>query len=207
MTTKSPFFVVEEFVSPLQCEDIVERLNNILPQRDVKNKVLCTQKINKLTEMRIMPSLQELMPSLEKHFEFDYLGTTSFKFNWYPTGYNDQTIICDNSVKISSGWKRTNEYDFSGLIFLNDFRAEAPFDDYYEVKGGKHEYITHQFGFNPQRGTLIIHPSAPNFTYSITPIEVGNLNVIRFNLKAVEEYNYDMNKFKGNYKTWFVDNN
>ena len=82
MTTKSPFFVVEEFVSPLQCEDIVERLNNILPQRDVKNKVLCTQKINKLTEMRIMPSLQELMPSLEKHFEFDYLGTTSFKFNW-----------------------------------------------------------------------------------------------------------------------------
>ena len=206
MTSKSPFFVVEEFISPLQCEDIVDRLGNYFPQVDANNKVQCTQSVNQLTEMRVMPSLHGLMPTLEKHFDFKYRGTTQFKFNWYPVGYSDQTILCDNSVKTQSGWKRIYTYDFSGLIFLNDYRSEAPFDEYYEVMGGKHEYVTHGFGFNPKRGTLIVHPSAPNFTYAITPIEVGNLTVIRFNIKAETEYNYDMDKFKGNYKTWFVDN-
>ena len=203
MTNKTPFYVVDEFISPLQCEDIVERLDNRFPQTDTEGNILSVPKVNKLTEMRIMPAFKALIPTLESYFEFTYLGTTKFILTWYPSGYNDTSSICDNSVRTRDGWKRINEYDFSCLIFLNDFRDSVPFDEYYEVKGGKHEYVTHGFGFNPVRGTMVFHPSSPNFEYSIAPILAGNLNVIRFNVKADVEYKYDMDKFKGDFNSWF----
>lgn len=200
---KSPFYIIDEFVSPLQCEDIISRLGNKFPQFDSNENVLCTPKVNTLTEMRLMPHIKDLIPELEKYYGFEYAGTTRFIFNWYPKGYSDQSIICDNSTKTKNGWKKTKEYDFSGMIFLNDYQSETPFDPYFEVNGGKHEFVTHKFGFNPKRGTLIIHPSGPNFTYSISPILEGELNVMRFNITAVDDYKYDMNNFRGNYKTWF----
>lgn len=203
MPNKSPFYIVDEFISPLQCEDIIERLDNRFTQKDNAGNILSIPKVNRLTEMRVMPSFKELIPDLETYFDFKYLGTTKFIITWYPTGYNNTSTICDNSMRTREGWKRIFGYDFTCLIFLNDFRDSAPFDEYYEVKGGKHEYITHGFGFNPTRGTMIFHPSSPNFEYSIAPILAGNLNVIRFNVKAETEYEYNMNNFQGDFKTWF----
>lgn len=203
MNSKSPFFIVEEFVSPLQCEDIIIRLGNKFPQSDPNGNILSTPKVNRLTEMRLFPLIEELIPDLESYYDFEYGGTTKFIFNWYPQGYEDQSVICDNSISTPAGWKRTKEYDFTGLIFLNDYNDTPPFDPYFEVNGGKHEYVTHNFGFNPSRGTLIIHPSGPNFAYSIAPILQGDLNVMRFHIAAHGEYEYDMNKFPGSYKTWF----
>lgn len=203
MSNKSPFFIIEEFVSPLQCEDIVFRLDNRFPQYDGDDNVKCTQKLNTLTENRIMPVFLDVIPMLESYFDFEYAGTTKFNFNWYPAGYNNQEIICENSVNTNTGWKRVNEYDFTCFIFLNDHQEKIPFDPMYEVSGGKHEYPTHGFGFNPKRGTLIVHPSAPNFSYAISPILEGELNVVRFNLAAEELYNYKMENFKGDYNTWF----
>ena len=200
---KSPFYVVEEFISPLMCEDIINRLDNVNPNRDEKNNPLLTIKSNRLTEIRVLPALKELIPTLEAYYDFEYLGTSPFEFEWYANGYKAMPAHCDNSNLIQGKWYRTNNRDFVGVIFLNDYRDAPPFDPYFEVVGGKLSFPTHNFSFIPKRGQLVVFPGAPNFVNSIGDILFGELNQIKFYISAQEDYLYDIKKFPGNHKDWF----
>jgi hypothetical protein len=93
--------------------------------------------------------------------------------------------------------------DFTGVIFLSDYQEQVPFDDEYEVFGGKLEFYSHKFGFNPQRGTLIIFPSDPHFINATSPIQAGDLFQIRFHITCTQPYLYNPKNFPGNYTTWF----
>jgi hypothetical protein len=204
MQTKSPFYIVDDFISPLQCEDIIERSNNVMPTFDSNDMVLQVNKNNKLTDNRLLQPLKEIIEKIEKYYGFEYKAITRFSHEWYPEKYKSNVRKCDNSVySKNNGWKKINENDFTGIIFLNEYNDKAPLDPYFEVKGGKYEFPTHNFGFNPIRGTLIIHPSGPNFVYNVSNVEIGDLNLIRFHIEAEGGYKYDMNNFQGNYKTWF----
>jgi hypothetical protein len=89
------------------------------------------------------------------------------------------------------------------VLFLNDYSDDNKFDERFEVRGGKLEFPTHEFGFNPERGTAIVYPCCPNFINAVSPVEVGDSNVIRFHIIAKDEYKYDMANFPGDYTTWF----
>lgn len=204
MITKTPFLVVEEFISPLMCEDIIDRLNNIIPDADQNNKPLITMRANRLSEIRILPLIKELIPQLEAHYGFEYLGTSPFDFEWYPTNFKKIPAHCENSNLVQGKWYRTNEKDFVGVIFLNDYRDRPPFDGEFEVVGGKLSFPTHNFSFVPKRGQLVIFPGSPHFINATEAIVHGELNQIRFSISAQEEYDYDPSKFPGSYKQWFA---
>jgi hypothetical protein len=87
-------------------------------------------------------------------------------------------------------------------LFLTDYNDKPPFDEDYEVFGGKLEFPQHQFGFNPQRGTLIAFPSEPHFINMVSSILVGSLYLTKFHIATKSPLLYDPNKFPGNYNTW-----
>lgn len=202
---KNPFLVFEEFISPLQCEDIIIGNNNTFPNIDKYNKVQPLFSGNALAENRILPQVTEIVvPAIEEHYNVDVRGVTPFTMEWYASGYEGLNHPrCENSIWNNGKWNRSNDNDFTGVIFLNDFNDEPPFDDEYEVFGGQLEFITHQFGFNPQRGTLIIFPGCPNFINNTAKIQAGELTQIRFHIATHDLFVYDMNKFKGSFETWF----
>ena len=203
--SKSPFYIVKEFISPLMCEDIVYRLNHSFPDEDKDGQPLKTIRLNNLTEIRVLPKLEELVPKLEAYYNFETHGIESFDFEWYVEGFKPEGSKCKNFTYLNKKWKRCSDIDFTGVIFLNDYNNAMPFDPDYEVCGGKLEFYTHQFGFNPQRGTLIFFPECPNFINTTGPIEAGELTQIRFHIVPKTPYNYDMKMFPGDYRVWFKD--
>lgn len=210
MDYKSPFLVIEDLVSPLQCEDIVNRLKHTLPNTDQKGDPTVTLKGNRLSEMRIVPVFKELLPDVEQYYNFQTKTLTPFVFEWYPTGFSGQKATCEGSKFVgkrgqSKAWQKVKDYDFTAVIFLNDYNNDIDFDPYFEARGGKLEFPNHGFGFNPKRGTTVIYPCRPNFVNSIAPVELGDLNIIRFHIIAKEEYDYNMENFPGGYKEWFPE--
>lgn len=202
---KSPFIVVEEFISPLQCEEIIIGNNNNFPNYDKEGKVQPLFFANKLAEVRVAPILvDEIIPEVEKHFGVDVKGLSEFELEWYSSGYEGTgKVRYENSMYINGNWVRINDHDFTGVIFLNDYNDRAPFDDEFEVYGGQLEFPTHEFSFNPQRGTLVLFPGAPNFANHVASVEAGELTLIRFHIATHDPYVYNMNEFPGDYRTWF----
>lgn len=202
---KSPFLVFEEFISPLQCEDIIIGNNNTLPNYDKDLNIRPLYFGNKLAEVRISPLIiEQVIPRVEDYFDVDVKGLTEFEFEWYMEGYSgDDPIRCENSSYINGEWKRINDHDFTGILFFNDYNDKSPFDPEFEVYGGALEFPTHDFSFNPNRGTLVVYPGAPNFINHVAAVEAGELTLLRFHLATHEPYVYNMDEFPGNYRTWF----
>jgi hypothetical protein len=204
MTVKSPFYVIEEFISPLMCEDIIQRLDNKFPNRDADNKPLKTIRASKLSEVRLLPDLRSIIPDLEAYYGFSYLGLQPLEFEWYPTDFVEIPPRCENSSLIKGKWFRTNDRDFVGVIFLNDYRDEPPFDEFYEVVGGKLAFPNHNFSFLPKRGQLVIYPGNEYFVNATQKVLFGDLNQIKFYITADNDWSYDPKKFPGSYKEWFA---
>ena len=145
---------------------------------------------------------------IENYYGFETRTLTPFNFEWYPTGYLGGPAKSEAYQMISKRgqqlmWNKVKDYDFTVIIFLNDYNEETNFDENFEVRGGKLEFPTHDFGFNPERGTMVIFPTRPQFVNAVSPIEAGELNVIRFHIIAKEEYVYDKENFPGGYAEWF----
>jgi hypothetical protein len=210
MEYKSPFLIVKDLISPLQCEDMISRLKHTIPNTDQKGNPTVTYKGNKLSEMRITPLFNQILPEVEKYYSFETKTFTPTVFEWYPTGYNGQRSTCEGYETVSKRgksliWNKTKDYDFTVVLFLNDYNNGTLFDSDFEVRGGKLQFPTHDFGFNPERGTAIIFPCRPNFANNISPVKAGNLNIAKFQIICKKEYAYDMDNFPGGYAEWFPD--
>lgn len=202
---KSPFVVVQNFLSPLFCEDIITRLNHTYPNRDIDNKIIKTVKTNRLSDIRILNELEQILPDLEEYYNFKREGILPFDYEWYVAGCKEEQPRCENSAYGNNGWIRINDYDFTGIIFLNDYQEKIPFDSDYEVFGGKLEFPNHQFSFNPSRGTLIFFPGNQHFINHTSLIKFGELNQIRFHVVAENTpWQYDKTQFGGTYLDWFT---
>lgn len=188
---------------------MVSALQHTLPNTDQQGNPTVTMKGNRLWEMRTLPQFQEFLPEVEDYYGFATKTTTPFVFEWYPTGYPGQKASSEGfkyMKKRGQGakWTKVKDYDFTVAIFLSEFNDDSNFDDMYECRGGKLEFPTHDFGFNPTRGTMVIYPCRPNFVNAVSPVELGDMNMIRFHIIATEEYEYNMDDFPGGYKEWFA---
>lgn len=201
-TTKSPILIYREFVSPLTCENIVDDLNFTFPDKDVNGKPIKTFKHNEDHELSLFKRLKTIVPHFEEHFEFSYRGTERMYFEHYATNCKIEPQ-CDNSSFVKKKWVRTRDRDISAVLFLSDYQDTPQFDTDYEVYGGKLEFPQHGFGLKPERGTLIVYPSAPHFINLFSPIFAGELNVVRIYMAAKMPYLYNPAKFPGDYTTWF----
>lgn len=202
-TIKSPFFIVEEFLSPLTCEGIVDSIGFGYPNTDLNGNPIYTSSINRLVETRIADFIGDVLPDIEDYYSVQVKGVSQLEFEWYPEGCERTRPRCENSIYINSKWTRSNNRDFVGIIFLNDYQETVPFDPQYEVRGGKLQFPNHGFGFNPKRGMLIIFPGSPNFVNFVGKVDVGNLFQIRIPITTTVPYNYQMKNFPGNYEVWF----
>lgn len=202
MTTKSPFYVVEEFVSPLQCEDLIDDCNFTVPDQDKEGHYVKTTKTCEAAEMAIYDRLQLLLPEIQAHYGILYKGTERIQFEMFPEG-SDGKHQCENSEFSRGKWLRIRQRDLTAVLFLSTYQDEPAFDTDYEVLGGKLEFAQHKFGFNPQRGTLIVFPSDPHFINNTTPLLVGDLYQARIQIAAQSAYLYNPKDFPGNYLSWF----
>lgn len=199
MTTKSPFYIIEEFISPAMCEDIIDRLDNY----NINNENVKIVKEHILIETRLYPKVEAILPDLESHFKFSVKGVSPFNFEYYPTGYRATNTVCENSIFRNGNWQRINNKDFTCILFLNNYQATPPFDDDFEVYGGNLEFINFGMKIHPSRGTLVTFPSGPNFSNVTSHVNFGELTQMRFHITATSIYNYNNSEFPGNYNDWF----
>jgi hypothetical protein len=200
--TKSPFYIVENFVSPLKCEDLIDTIDFNVPDTDKEGHEVKTIKYSEGAEKVIYNRIKMIMPELQAYYQFVYRGTERVTFEWFPEGSRGQHQS-ENSEFTRGKWLRTRGRDFSAVLFLCDYQDKVPFEADYEVYGGKLEFAQHKFGFNPQRGTLVVFPSDPHFINCTAPILAGDLYQARIHIAAQTPYLYNPQDFPGDYTKWF----
>lgn len=200
---KSPFLVFEEFLSAKQCEKIVDSLGFYSPDLDIGGDPIKMVRNHEASQELIFHRLQEILPFISTYYGIGYKGTEQMFFEYFPEGCSGSPHQCENSNYLRKKWVRTKDRDLSALLFLSHSNQHPPFDTDYEVYGGKVEFPQHGFGFDAERGTLIIYPSGPHFINAISPILYGDLFVVRFHIASALPFLYQPDKFPGNYKDWF----
>jgi hypothetical protein len=202
MAGRSPFYIIEEFVSPLACEEIIDILNFTVPDVDKEGYAIPSVRTNERAQAIIYERLLYALPEVQAYYEFLYKGTHPVEFEWFPEG-SSNAPRAENSNFLKGKWLRTQAKDFTGVLFMADYQEKVPFERDYEVLGGKLEFPQHAFGFNPVRGTLVFFPSDPHFINVTTRTLIGDLYQARIHLAAQTPYVYRPEKFPGNYTTWF----
>lgn len=205
MKIKSPFFVVQDFLSPKLCEQFVDELDLYEPDLDKEDKPLLTIRQNEKLEAYIFERLQGVIPSLEKHYGLKYKGTEPVVFQWAPEEYQGSKPVCENSNYLRKKWVRTKSRDLTGILFFSDYQDKLPFDNEYECYGGKLEFPQWGFGFNPQRGTLIVFPSDPHFINVTTPVLAGDLFKAKIQIAADSPFLFQPADFPGDFTEWFKE--
>lgn len=202
VTPKSPFFVVQDFLSPMMCEDIVDELNFTVPDVDKDGHGVLTNRTNETAEQVIYERFLQVLPEIEEYYKIEYKGMERINFEWFPQGSVGEHHS-ENSNFLRGKWLRTKTRDLTAVLFLCDYNESGGFDQEFEVYGGKLEFPQHKFSFNPTRGTLVVFPSDPHFINITTPIAVGELFQARIQLAAQNMYIYNPQEFPGNYTMWF----
>lgn len=203
-TPKSPFRVYQQFLSAKACESIVDDLGFYMPDVSEDGTPIKMFRHHEESSNTIYSHFKQVIPELERYYGFEHRGTEQFTFEFIPEGCTTDPI-CENSNYINKKWARVRDRDITGMLFLSTYQDKVPFDSDYEVYGGKLEFPQHDFGFNPERGTLIMYPSGPHFINAFAPIISGDLFVARFHLAASLPFLYDPQQFPGDYTNWFSD--
>lgn len=199
--SKSPFYVIPDFVSPMMCEEIIDQLDMFEPDRDRDGKPVSSTRTNEDYEMFLFQEFQKYKDSISAYFGCEHRATTEFTFTWYPQG-SKGPMQSENSKYMNKKWFRVYDRDITCVLFLSDYQDKPPFDDDYEVYGGKLEFPQHGFGFNAQRGTLIAFPSEHHFINGVSSILAGSLYLAKFHIATKAPLIYDPVQFPGNYRTW-----
>lgn len=198
----SPFYIIKDFISPLLCEELLDICNFNVPDKDKDGKNILTITSNDRAEEILYEQLQLHMPNIQSHYNIQYKGTEPITFEWYTEDCKGE-LMSENSVYVRGKWLRTRSRDLTAILFFSDYQDKPNFDDEYEVYGGKLEFPQHQFGFNPQRGTLVVYPSGPHFINATSVVYAGELVQARIHISAQNMLLYDPSNFPGNYLSWF----
>lgn len=199
---KSPFYVVQDFISPMMCEDIVDVLEYNTPDVDKDDHPVLTTKTNEVAEQVIYERFLQLIPKLEEYYGLGYKGMERIQFEWFPQG-SEGEMHAENANFLRGKWLRTKQRDLTAILFLCDYQEQDEFEQEFEVYGGKLEFPQHKFSFNPQRGTLVVFPSDPHFINITSGVFIGDLFQARIQLAAQTPYIYQPQAFPGNYTMWF----
>lgn len=207
MSNKSPFYVVEDFLSPKISDQIVDALNIREPDTDMQGHPIKSVRFSHHCESIVFDRLEDIKPEIGEYYGFDWKGTEEMSFEFFPEGCSDgMSAQCGNSVYEGGirKWIRNSTRDFTGVIFLSDYNnGTENFDYNFEVFGGKLQFPQHKFSFNPKRGTLVVFPAGPHFIHSISQVQAGDLFYVKFHIVGRQAWMYDPKLFPGNFKTWF----
>lgn len=202
---KSPFIVLENSISPLRCEEIVTAADFLMPDIDKFNKPIETTKIISEGNVDFKAIVGKHKSQIEQVYGIPILDVEPTR-----VVFTDSTVVprpqCDNSTRIKNKWLQVHNRDLTVLTFLCDYNDKPPFDGDFEVYGGKIEFPSFGFGFNPVRGTSIIFPSGPHFTHVFSPVQVGEMYVAKTFITLQSTLLYSPNNFPGTWKEWLHPN-
>jgi len=191
-------------MSPMRCEDLVDTVNFMTPNVDKDGFGALTTRTNEQAEQIIYERFLQFLPQIEQYYGVKYKGMERVQFEWCPPNANVQPHA-ENSSFLRGKWLRTKQRDLSAVLFLSDYQESAQFDHEFEVYGGKLEFPQHKFGFNAQRGTLVVFPSDPHFINLTTKVLVGDLYQARLQVALQDMLVYNPAQYPGNYTKWFTD--
>lgn len=206
LSHRSPFLVFQEFLSPLHCENIVDDLDLTVPNEDVNGTPQKMVMHHDRLETQIYEKFLDIIPNIEAHFNVEHRATSEIDFTWIPQGSPQGEPVCENSTLLGNSkktWVKVRDRDFTCVLFLSQYCNSPDFDSLYEAYGGKLEFPTWGFGFNPEIGTMIVYPSAPNFINITSPVHVGDLVIVKFHIATANQFIFNPRDFPGDYKTWF----
>lgn len=201
-TPKSPFFILQNFISPLLCEQLVDECAFDFPDVNVDDKPIKMIRSSEKNQQILYDRIDPIMFTIEKYYNIEYYGMENMSFEWLTTGV-EPNLHCENSQYLRKKWVRTINRDFTGVLFLSSYQEKTPFDNDYEVYGGKLEFPQHHFGFNPEMGTLIFFPSCPHFINQYSDILAGDLYVTKIHFACKRPFLYNPEDFPGDYTNWF----
>lgn len=206
MESKSPFFVVEDFLSPKQSDQIVDALNIVECDEDPHGNPIKSTRYNPYCESIIFNKLEDIKEEVERYYSLTWDGTTTMTFEFFPEECADGLQPeCSNSVMVNNKWTKVRNRDLTGIVFLSDYNTDGDenFDPSFEVFGGRLQFPVHKFSFNPKRGTLVLFPAGPHFIHAISPIYAGDLFLVRFHVSSRTKWTYSPSAFPGNFRHWF----
>jgi hypothetical protein len=201
--SRSPFILIEDFISFNECEDIILNLKHTIPNRDAKNHPIKTLKTNQLAEIRLMDRIDTFLDKAEVYYNFITLNLSPFNFEWMTEGYLGEPPKPDNGMYFNGKWTKSRDIDFTIMIFLSSSKDTSITDTLMESFGGKLEFFNHNLTITPKAGTMLMFPANDNFLNTFTEISLGNLNCIRCHVTAKDPFIYKPTDFPGDYRTWF----
>lgn len=207
MTNKSPFFIDQQFISQKTCDYVVDSSNFVEPDTDHNGRPICSAtELDPHCTQLLYNRLEEILPQIEEHYGFDTRGVETMRITWMPEDAQDGSDVrCGNAAFVRKKWLKNKDRDLTCHLFLSTYNDASSdgFDDQFEVYGGKLQYPQYDFSFNPQAGTLIVHPSGPHFLHAFSQVLAGDLFYVTFHISSAMPHIYDPKNFPGNYKTWF----
>jgi hypothetical protein len=203
MATKSPFLIIKNFISPLECENILTSMDISVPNSDDNDHPIKTVLRIPILQQRVWTALESYFDGIENYYGVEISELTPVDVEWYPEGCIEESQRCENSVYNGSKWHIINDYDFTIVVFLKDYNDKRDFDEDFECYGGKLNIVNHAFAFTPQRGTAIIFPSNQYFINKTESPAFGDAFQLRLNIVCEERFKYNPRDYEGNHGIWF----
>lgn len=209
---KSPFHIIEDFISPGQCEWLIEQLGIKTPSVDERGVPLKHERLlSSDAELSnfIKAPLVEHIPAIQDRYLGEVVGLEAPLFQQYFENPNRacEQHGCANAKYARKKWIKHRDIDLIGYLWLKDFQGGVPLDPRFEVYGGKLEFPAYDFSLVPQRGTLVIFPAGPHFITAISPILVGSLEQVQVPIKLEDQggsWYYQPVNHPGTYQEWFT---
>lgn len=215
MITKSPFHIIEDFISPLKCEKFVNEFGIEMPTYKDEERTVPFRHDKIINDREfisyIQDNLKPHLPLIEQRYDAVINGMTSPLFQEYFEDPKNPAELhgCENAKLMRKKWVKHKDVDLVCYLWLKEWCGGVPLDIKHEVYGGKLEFPAYDFSLLPQRGTLVIFPAGPHFISAISPVLVGSLEIIKFSIKLVTNgdgiWLYQPENFPGNYKEWFTE--
>jgi len=209
--THSPFHIVEDFISPANCERLIKEFGILTPSiaedgRPIKNeRILKDADVTSLIQQAIL----EAGHDIQDRYNGKIIGMETPHFQQYfeDPKHPCEPHGCENSLHKRKNWVKVKDVDLVGYIWLKDYGNGVPLDPRSEVYGGKLEFPMYNFSLVPQRGTMVMFPAGPHFITAVSPVLVGSLEVIKFSIKLTTNEDgiwlYQPAQFPGSYANWF----
>lgn len=209
--THSPFHIIENFISPANCEKIVAEYGIREPSLNEQGQPLKNERI--ISDVELITLLQSNIldsgTEIQNRYKGQIKGMDKPHFFQY---FEDpkrpcEPHGCENARYMRKKWVKTKDVDLVCFLWLKDYGGGVPLDPRFEVYGGKLEFPAYNFSLVPQRGTLVCFPAGPHFITAISPVLVGSLEQIKFSLKLQDGdamWHYQPANFPGDYTTWFT---
>lgn len=205
---RSPFHIVQDFLSPQTCEKIIQDNLVKAPDLDAEGDPKKSEHHITFFDALIAERFRQIVPEIEDRYDCSYRGLEKPFLQYYPENSKApaEPPGCENSKYVRKKWVMYKDVDLVGFIWLKDFNESVPLDPRFEVFGGKLEFPAYNFSLLPQRGTLVLFPAGPHFITVISPILLGDLYQIKLNVCISTKNNgrwfYQPSQFPGTWSDW-----